>query len=378
MPRKKADKADSGFYSYADIDKLDAVYNLVIGQRSNGKTYGMLKKILDGYIDDKIPSAYVRREKEEIVKGNVGFIFDVLSGYISERTKDKYNGITYISHAWYLCKFATDQSGEEKKIAQDRTPFCRAYAISTADKTKGADPGAVKYIVFDEFITRRYYLTNEFILFQNLLSSIIRNRDGVKIYMLGNTVNKYCPYFADMGLHDIADMDAGTIDLYVVGRSKTKIAVEYCATAKSTKKVSKYFAFDNPQLTMITTGAWEIALYRHPPDGVGDCEIVRSFFVVFSGKTVQGDIYIYQDYPIIVFHPKTTPLKHPEKDIIYYPDSYDGNPLHQVALSGGVTRAQRLIEQLIKTQKTFYSDNTTGEFVNNWLKSALMPKLIKG
>ena len=66
----------------------------------------------------------------------------------------------------------------------DKNPFCRAYAISTADTTKGADPGPMKYIVFDEFITRRFYLTNEFVLYQNLLSSIIRNRDKIKIYML--------------------------------------------------------------------------------------------------------------------------------------------------------------------------------------------------
>lgn len=375
LPRAK--KSATEYYSYDDIDKLDAVYNLVIGQRSNGKTYGMLKKIIDAYINDKLPSAYIRREKEEIVKGNIGYIFDVLAGYIEELTDGTYNGVVYVSHAWYLCRYA-QKDGEDKKVAQDRTPFCRAYAISTADKTKGADPGAMRYIVFDEFITRRFYLTNEFVLYQNLLSSIIRNRENTKIYMLGNTVNKYCPYFADMGLHDIGDMDQGTIDLYIIGRSKTKIAVEYCSEVKATKKVSKYFAFDNPQLTMITKGNWEIALYRHAPENLDDAEIVLSFFVVFANKTVQGDIYIYRDYPLIFWHPKTTPLQHPDSDIIYYADTYDGNPLHQVALSGGSTKAQRLIERLIRDQKTFYSDNTTGEFINNWLKSALMPKLIKG
>lgn len=377
MPRKKI-KNDAGYYSYDDIDKLDAVYNLIIGQRSNGKTYGILRKIVAAYINENLPSAYIRRQKEEIVKGNIGYIFDPQLPYIEELSGGKYNGITYISHAWYLCRYAEMANGEQKKVVTDKNPFCRAYAISTADTTKGADPGPMKYIVFDEFITRRFYLTNEFVLYQNLLSSIIRNRDKIKIYMLGNTVNQYCPYFSDMGVHDISDMDPGTIDLYLVGRSKIKIAVEYCATAPVSKKVSKYFAFDNPQLKMITTGAWEIALYRHAPENLDDSEIVLSFFVVFSGKTVQGDIYIYNDYPLIFFHPKTTPLQHPDRDIIYYQDTYDGNPLHQVQLHTGATRAHCLIESLIKTQKTFYSDNSTGEFINNWLKKATMPQLIRG
>lgn len=378
MPRKKVKSDDAGYYSYDDIDKLDAVYNLIIGQRSNGKTYGILHRVIEAYINDNLPSAYIRRQKEEIVKGNIGFIFDPHIPYIEELSKGKYNSIMYVSHAWYLCRYAETANGEPKRVATDKNPFCRAYAISTADTTKGADPGPVKYVVFDEFITRRFYLTNEFVMFQNLLSSIIRNRDNVKIYMLGNTVNKFCPYFADMGLHDISDMDPGTIDLYTVGRSKLKIAVEYCATAPVSKKVSKYFAFENPQLKMITTGAWEIALYRHAPENLDDSEIVLSCFVVFSGKTVQGDIYIYQDYPLLFWHPKTTPLQHPERDIIYYPDSYDGNPLHQVTLSGGNTRAHKLIAQLIRDQKTFYSDNSTGELINNWLKKVTMSQLIRG
>ena len=38
------------------------------------------------------------------------------------------------------------------------------------------------------------------LFFMNVLSTIIRDRENIKIFMLGNTVNKYCPYFDEMGL----------------------------------------------------------------------------------------------------------------------------------------------------------------------------------
>ena len=61
----------------------------------------------------------------------------------------------------------------------------------------------MKTILFDEFITKGMYLTDEFMAFMNTLSTIIRQRDNVKIFMCGNTVNKFNPYFEEMGLNDM-------------------------------------------------------------------------------------------------------------------------------------------------------------------------------
>ncbi|MGC5276152.1 hypothetical protein ACPXAM_23725, partial [Escherichia coli] len=86
-------------------------------------------------------------------------------------------------------------------------------------------------------------------------------------YMLGNTVNKYCPYFAEMGLEHIPKMTQGTIDVYAYGNSDLTVAVEYCKSPDSKVKEAshKYFAFNNPKLEMITGGAWELNIYPHLP-----------------------------------------------------------------------------------------------------------------
>lgn len=360
------------YYSYAKINKIKATYNLIIGQRSNGKTYGACsEKILDPYLEQGKPSAYIRRLDEMIRPANIESLFNPHLDYIEEKTEHKYNRVVYRSHAFYLARFDVDDTGRYVKTAQDINPFCRTYAINTVETTKGQDAGAVANVIFDEFVTRQFYLANEFVKFQNLLSSIIRDRDGVQIWMLANTVSKHCPYFRDMGLHRIRDQEQGTIDVYTMGKSKTKIAVEYCSPTKATAKVNKYFAFDNPQLDMITKGTWEIALYRHAPDHLSSQPIILTFFVLFDGNTVQGDIYLYKGNPLIFWHPKTTPIKDPENTIIYMEDHEDGNPLHQMDLRAGETRAQKLIFSLCRQRKTFFADNETGEIIANWVKFAL-------
>lgn len=366
------------YYDSTEIDKHNAMYNLIIGQRSNGKTYCICRKIIKSYIDTSIPSAYIRRWKEEITGSLIEMLFDPHSEFIKKYTKNKFNGVRYWRRAFYLAHYEQTQTGQTERTATDKKPFCRCYAISIAETTKGADPGPQQYVVFDEFITRRYYINNEFVHFQNLLSSLIRDRSGTKIYMLANTVNKFCPYFAEMGISDVQDMKPGTINFYEDSEKKRpSISVEYCSESDNTKKISKYFNFDNPQLKMITTGSWEIASYRHAPDDLDEYNVLLSFFILFAGKIIQGDIYDYKNYPIVFFHIKTTKMKNYDNDIIYVQDHTDGNPLHMTTLSGGITRAQRLIENLIKNNRTFYQDNNVGEIINNWLKTAMIPKIIK-
>lgn len=358
------------YYSYTKIDKIKATYNLIIGQRSNGKTFGGCKKIIDAYLETGLPSVYIRRMEEMIRPTNIEGLFNPHLSYIEEKTDHKYNWIVYRQHRFFLARFDEDDKGSWIKTAQDLKPFCYTYAISTAETTKGTDPGEVRYILFDEFITRQFYLSNEFIKFQNLLSSIIRDRPNVTIYMLANTVSKHCPYFRDMGLYRIQQQEQGTIDVYSLGSSGTKIAVEYCSASKATQKVSKYFCFDNPQLDMIKKGSWEIAMYRHAPEQLSHYKIIFTFFVVFDGRTIQGDIYMYKNSPLIFWHPKTTPIKDPDKSVIYSEDQSDGNPLHQMDLRCTKTRAQKLIFDLCRDRKTFFSDNETGEVIANWAKFA--------
>lgn len=366
-PAEQSAEALAEHYSYDQILSIDALYYVIFGMRSNGKTYGWCSLCIDHYIEDGIPSAYVRRLDTMLTKDNLANLFDPHLEDIKRKTKGQWNTVIYRSKCFYFARYEKGKTGAMIKTAEDKKPFCRCYAINTAETSKGQDRGAVWSVCFDEFITRTYYLTNEFILFQNLLSSIIRDRP-CKIFMLANTVSKSCPYFREMGMGKIKEMEPGQISIYKIGKTQKQIAVEYCAPVSAPAKVSEFFAFDNPELEMITKGSWEIANYRHPPKKLGKDRIILMFFVKFEGELIQGDIHMHEGYPIIVYHPKTTEIEEPQRAIIYTEDTEDSNPLHQTQIRIAPTRAQQLILDLISQQKTFYNDNETGEIIANWLK----------
>lgn len=353
--------ADSNneYYSFKRILALKAVYNIVIGQRSNGKTYGWKEICLDNYLKDGTKGAYIRRFDEEIKPKNLGQLFDVHDIYT--KSKGKWNGFTYRSGSFYLCN-----KDEDGIVNTDSEPFCNCYALNTWETSKGADKGIVSTVCFDEFMTRRAYLPNEFVLFQQLLSSIIRDRDITTIFMLANTVNRYCPYFKEMGLSHVADMKQGEIELYKFGENNIlTVAVEYCAESKNTSKVKKYYAFDNPQLEMITSGNWEIALYPHAPLSYSKHDIVCRFYIKFDKKIGCGDVIKNNKYLYIFYHMHTGNHVPDENDIVYL-EEHDGLLNHAVLVNEVRNEKQKLIIELMKTKREFYSDNEVGEYIRNW------------
>ena len=216
----------TSYYSLENILTHKADYNIIFGERSNGKTTAVLEYALKEHIKSnyKHQLGLIRRWEEDF-KGtkSTDMVSGIISlGWVSKYTKERYNTIIYRAMNWYLANIQEDGT---KEVAEQ--PFIKGFAISSQEHYKSTAYPDIKMILFDEFITRDYYLPDEFIKFQNLLSTIIRLRDDVVIFMCGNTVNKYCPYFKEMGLNNITKQKQGTIDIYQYGNSTLKVAVEY-------------------------------------------------------------------------------------------------------------------------------------------------------
>lgn len=224
-------------------------------------------------------------------------------------------------------------------------------------------------MIFDEFLTNRLYLVDEFVLFMNTVSTIVRRREDVKIYMLGNTVNKYCPYFGEMGLDKIQDMEQGTIDVYRYGDSDLKVAVEYCKSVddKKDRPSNKYFAFNNPKLEMITGGAWELAIYPHLPYKYKPRDIMAIFYIEFSENVYQGDVVYINETLFIYIHLKTDKIVNPDNHTIYSLE-YTPQMNYNRNIYRPVNKTQTRIVELFKRDKVFYQDNNVGDAINNFLK----------
>lgn len=353
------------YYTTARIDRKNATYNVIFGERSNGKTYALLRKCLVNYVKTGAQMAYVRRWKEDITGRRAQRLYAGLNenGEVEKITKGQFTGVHYWAGKWYLCTY--DDTG--KAIYSDNDVIAFSFALSDGEHDKSTSFPRIETIVFDEFLTNRLYLNDEFILFMNTVSTIVRHRENVKIYMLGNTVNKFCPYFQEMGLNHIPKMEQGTIDVYRYGTSELTVAVEYCSNQNENKKSNKYFAFNNPKLEMITSGAWELSIYPHLPYKYKPKHIMLTFFIVFNDVTYQCEVIDLDNIYFIYIHNKTTPIKNPNEQLIY---SLDFNPElnYNRSIYKPINKVQQRISWFFNNDRVYYQNNEVGDAINNYLK----------
>lgn len=353
----------SKYYSLKKILDTGSQYNVIIGERSNGKTYAVLYYMLEKWVKNGEQSAYLRRFEEDY-KGKRGqqlYANHVNNNVVEKLTGGEWTGIYYYASKWFLCRYEDD-----KRIVQE-DPFCYAFSIAGMEHDKSSAYPKITTICYDEFLTRSFYIPDEFVIYMNVVSTIVRHRTNVKIFMLGNTVNKYCPYFAEMGLTHVKNMNQGTIDIYQYGSSALKVAVEYCETnSKNSKTNDLYFAFDNPKLSMITGGQWEIDIYPHCPCKYQPKDILFTYFIEFAETILQCEIIEHSGLMFTYIHAKTSPLKNPDNDLIYS-TNYDVRGNWRRNILKPVSKVERKITDYFLRDKVFYQDNEVGEVVRNYL-----------
>ena len=354
------------YYSLKNILKKKAVFNVIFGERSNGKTYATLKHGLEQYFKDGSQLAYLRRWKEDITgkRGQAVFSALVENNEIAKLSDGKFTGIHYYTGRFFLCNYDNG-----KAIYSDSDVLGFLFALTDIEHDKSTSYPKVTSIIFDEFITNRLYLPDEFVIFMNVISTIVRRRENVTIYMLGNTVNKYCPYFSEMGLNNVQDMEQGTIDLYSYGESGLTVAVEYCKTSKENqlKESKKYFAFNNPKLQMITGGAWELAIYPHLPMKYKPIDVLLTYYIEFSDNIYSCEIIEKDGVTFTYVHQKTTPIKDLDNSIIYSLE-HNPKPNYNRNILAPVTNIQKKIAWYFKTHNVFYQNNSIGDGIANYLK----------
>lgn len=353
---------------YYRLDKIhatcpDAKYYMVYSGRSDGKTFAVLEVILKNYCEGKGSGAIIRRMWEDF-RGNTAS--NMFNGIVNQRLVEKYThgqwtGVRYWSGKWYLTK--ENAKGE---TVTKKDPFCYAFALSRMEHDKSSSYDDVTTVLFDEFISRNIYLPDEFVLLMNTLSTIIRNRDNVTIYMMGNTVNPWNPYFGEMGLTRAKSQKQGTIDVYEYGQSGLKVAVEYAEKPNKSVPSNVYFAFNNPKLTMITSGAWEIAVYPHKPVDFRPKDIKFTYFIKYDDDMLQCEVVYYGNNDFTFIHRKTSDLKYPDKDLIYCPE-YTPKQNWRRKLTKPTNRIEQGIAKYFSDDKVFYQDNEVGEVVRNYL-----------
>lgn len=293
----------SRFYSLNEIDKIkDVQYHIIYGERSNGKSYAINKRAIDNFFNsDGVEQIAIMKRYAEDMKSDVcSTVFTPLDNYILEKYDHK---IKFYQSKWWV--YHKDSDGK----MSDCRVLGHAFAISNCDRYKMAQFPQVTIISFEEFMSvKAIYLQDEINLFINIVSTIVRDRLNVKIYLLGNAISKYSPYSEALGvrLHRLNKGEIVVKEYKDKKGRRTKFAIQRTENVDVFDKEENtegivYNIFGNSGVgNMITTGDFETHNYNRHICGVTFSESLK---IIPKGKyrIINNDDRInilikYEDY----------------------------------------------------------------------------------
>ena len=176
----------SNYYNYSKLLSFNGTYNILIGNRGQGKTYSAKKKAIRDGIKKGNQFIYLRRYKEELATARNTFFEDI---------KDVFPNCDFRTHG-FEAQWSYVEDRNNKKREWNTIGYF--IALSQSQNYKSAAFPRVKTIIFDEFIIEKsatHYLPNESVIFNNFYSTVDRWKDKTRVFFLANSVSIMNPYF---------------------------------------------------------------------------------------------------------------------------------------------------------------------------------------
>lgn len=347
--------AKQKYYTLTNILNKQAQYNIILGERSNGKSYAVKHYcIKQAWDDDNAKFIYLRRQAEEIRQSIAEAYFSDVD--ISTISNGKCDCITVYRGEIYACKMdeVTLKPNKIKLLGYVR-------ALVKASQYKSGSYLDVKNIIYEEFIieSSARYLHDEPNLLMSFVSTVAR-RNNISIWMVGNTISRICPYFTEWELNNIPHQKQGTIDIYEQHTDQldedgneivVKIAVENAENSGNNSKM-----FFGAKSKMITGGVWQTEAQPHLPKPLEDYQILYTCVVIGGGFKFLLRFLSDGSNFFWYVEPKTTEIK-PNTRIIS--NEFNPSPYHTRGFIG-VTPAETQIFKYIAQRKICYASNLCG------------------
>jgi len=259
----------------------DANYRMLLGERSNGKSYAVKERgIMNAWnsADDKF--MLFRRWGIEVKASYIEQYFK--DAPITAITKNECNTVNCTGGKIFLARYNPESKVKVNSVAH--IGYYRDLCGEQHFVSQNFDD--VSMGIFEEFISRDYYLPNEPTKLFNFVSTFARRR-FVPVYMIGNTISRVCPYFRDWELTRIPRQKIGTIDKYEIhtgdydddGNEKIVIvSVEYCENSGKNSKM-----FFGKSSEMITSGTWQVKSYPHLEGKIENYRIMHKVIFIHTG-----------------------------------------------------------------------------------------------
>jgi hypothetical protein len=175
-----------------DLEGLKPAIYIISTNRSAGKTFSFLKKVLEDFKKDGKQFGLIYRHKYEL-NSSASLFDDVQRLYPELR-----GTITTVSYA----------NGLFYELIMDEKTMGWSFSMNSPDALKKHSPkfSQIEQMIFDEYHTESgKYLDKEIEKFQSLYLTIARGGGKqsrhVNVYMLGNNVTLMNPYFIKFDIH---------------------------------------------------------------------------------------------------------------------------------------------------------------------------------
>lgn len=357
-------KTKQKYYNIDNLLSKKAMYNMLLGERSNGKSYATKYVALwESYHEKDIRTkqpkkrcefAYLRRWRDEIKSRDVELYFSdmpitEITGGMFESVR-VYRGDIYLIHE------------EEEKIL-DRKKIGSAFSLTSATHYKSLAFPKIGNIIFEEFITDSGYIANEVRSLMDIISTIAR-RDYVRVFLIGNTISRLCPYFEEWQLTHIKNQKQGTIELYRQFTNQydektgepivVTIAVEYCENTGNQSKM-----FFGKKSEMITTGVWETDSFPHLPEKLEHYDVLYQIYYKYTSFKFMINLVRHKETKetLLYVYPATKNISKKCKRIVT--DDFTTYPLATCNLTD-LLRYDTVVIDMIKNKRIAFSDNLCG------------------
>ena len=219
--------SEEGFVNWNYLYSETVAFCMVTGARATGKTYGLLKYL----VEHKIRFMYLRRLGNQLEQS-----CSITANPFKKLNADCCWNIQPYKQR-HVVRFAQSEIVDGKNIPTDE-PCAIGAAPSTVATLRGMDFSDIEVIVFDEAIpmTGEKTIRDEFTAFLHLYETVNRNRElegkkPVKAFLLGNA-NKLANELLDL------DVNVSVVPHYEDVKDIDKTIVIDCAQFHCCKDIS--------------------------------------------------------------------------------------------------------------------------------------------
>lgn len=170
------------YYNYQNVISRNSFLNFIVGSRGVGKTYGLKKIMIKDFLKNGSQFVYLRRYKTELSSA----MSDFFAGLIANNEFEGH-------------KFTATPAKGKYILKCDGKVMGYGIALSTALTLKSSEFPIVRTICYDEFLIEKgayHMLPNEPHKFLDLIETIARLRDDMRVFLLGNAITSQNAYFA--------------------------------------------------------------------------------------------------------------------------------------------------------------------------------------